>query len=304
MVTESLVCPGCANEVPRGRLSCPHCGSVLAAVARSYRDQGGGVVPGAWVPPVAQVDDSPAFARAAGTDAAGWFDANPASGEDAATATDLEPDLGPPPSWGVPKAEPAAAPPAAGMPAPVAGPPPARILPRTWDPNASGTDPVPAATAGASASRGTARRLGFALPSIGGADRARIGDAADVLVLVGAMGTVIAMLVPWVPLGRSGIGAWTDAWGVAMPGHFIVFLLACGALALATLPNAIGPWLRTGIVGLMLGSLVLGLVWRSAFGAGGGGFGVPLTFVSGAVLAIGGLISTLVNRHAAEPPDV
>jgi hypothetical protein len=135
-------------------------------------------------------------------------------------------------------------------------------------------------------------------------DRTRIGEAADVLVLVGAMGTVIAMLVPWVPLGRSGIGAWTDAWGVAMPGHVIVFLLACGALALATLPNAIGPWLRTGIVGLMLGSLVLGLVWRSAFGAGGAGFGVPLTFVSGAVLAIGGLLSTLVHRHADEPPDV
>jgi hypothetical protein len=34
MVTESLACPSCAETVPPGRLSCPHCGTVLAAVAR------------------------------------------------------------------------------------------------------------------------------------------------------------------------------------------------------------------------------------------------------------------------------
>lgn len=302
MVTESLVCPGCANDVPRGRLSCPHCGSVLAAVARSYGGQGGDPVPGAWVPPVAtapEVDDD----RGAVGRAAGWIDPNAGTAEDDSAGPDREAHLAAPPSWSVPGAVPMPPPPAA-MPAPAGGLPPARILPRTWDPNAPGTDPLTAAVPGATASRGTARRIGFALPSIGGVDRPRVGEAADVLVLVGAMGTVIAMLVPWVPLGRSGIGAWTDAWGVAMPGHLIVFLLACGALALATLPNSIGPWLRTGIVGLMLGSLVLGLVWRSAFGAGGGGFGIPLTFVSGAVLAIGGLLSTLVHRHANEPPDV
>jgi hypothetical protein len=292
MVTESLVCPGCANDVPRGRLSCPHCGSVLAAVARSYGGQGGDTIPGAWVPPVATAHDA-ADDPGAESRAAGWIDPDPGTAEDVAAGTGLEAPGAVAPGWGVPNAE-----------APHGVPPPARILPRTWDPNAPGTDPLTGAAAGATSQGGTGRRTGFALPSIGSVDRTRIGEAADVLVLVGAMGTVIAMLVPWVPLGRSGIGAWTDAWGVAMPGHVIVFLLACGALALATLPNAIGPWLRTGIVGLMLGSLVLGLVWRSAFGAGGAGFGVPLTFVSGAVLAIGGLLSTLVHRHADEPPDV
>ena len=33
MVAESLACPSCADSVPPGRLSCPHCGTVLAAVA-------------------------------------------------------------------------------------------------------------------------------------------------------------------------------------------------------------------------------------------------------------------------------
>ena len=33
MVTESRACPSCGDSVPPGRLSCPHCGAVLAAVA-------------------------------------------------------------------------------------------------------------------------------------------------------------------------------------------------------------------------------------------------------------------------------
>ena len=33
MVIESRACPSCADSVPPGRLSCPHCGAVLAAVA-------------------------------------------------------------------------------------------------------------------------------------------------------------------------------------------------------------------------------------------------------------------------------
>ena len=33
MVTELRACPSCGDSVPPGRLSCPHCGAVLAAVA-------------------------------------------------------------------------------------------------------------------------------------------------------------------------------------------------------------------------------------------------------------------------------
>ena len=33
MVIESRACPSCADSIPPGRLSCPHCGAVLAAVA-------------------------------------------------------------------------------------------------------------------------------------------------------------------------------------------------------------------------------------------------------------------------------
>ena len=39
MVIESRACPSCEDSVPPGRLSCPHCGAVLAAVA--HRVDGG-----------------------------------------------------------------------------------------------------------------------------------------------------------------------------------------------------------------------------------------------------------------------
>jgi hypothetical protein len=323
MVTESLACPVCANEVPRGRLSCPHCGSVLAAVARNYNEPAT-AVPGAWIPPspsepepagVAEapaVDDwdaEPTTAAAPESADAGWLAADHAPDEPAALA-----DTGAPPGqpsffgWGQPPAPVTAPGPAVASATAIPDllhgappePPPAKILPRTWDPNG------PTADADAARAPGgvTGRRLGVNLPSVGRIDRVKVGEAADVLVLIGSMATVIGLLVPWVALGAGGLGAWTDTWGLALPGHFIVFLFACGSLALAALPNSIGSWLRTGVIGLVLGAFVLGLVWRFAFGGANGGFGVPLTAVAGAVLLIGGLVGTLVHRHADDPPGV
>ena len=39
MVIESRACPSCSDFVPPGRVSCPHCGAVLAAVAEPCRGQ-------------------------------------------------------------------------------------------------------------------------------------------------------------------------------------------------------------------------------------------------------------------------
>jgi hypothetical protein len=95
-----------------------------------------------------------------------------------------------------------------------------------------------------------------------------------------------------------------DTWGLAGSGHIALFLLALGVLALAGLENPIGRWLRTGVAGVALGCFVLGLAWPYVVGPLGGGPGALLAWVSGLVLFVAGMISLLVLRHAALPPDV
>ena len=95
-----------------------------------------------------------------------------------------------------------------------------------------------------------------------------------------------------------------DTWGLAGSGHIALFLLALGVLALAAFQNPIGRWLRTGVAGVALGGFVLGLAWPYVVGPFGAGPGALLAWVSGLVLFVAGIISLLVLRHAALPPDV
>jgi hypothetical protein len=420
MVVESFACPVCAEQIAPGRLSCPQCGTVLAAVARSWRSE-----------PV-PVDPAPAFAPSS---APSWLDAAaaPAPGIEAATAPwsgrsdvgwDADPALddplepattpmptpvatlldaasdewrsSPEPEWtddagrdeagasleldaaldadadAEVDADADAEPPAAAVAAPGPAllapsdtpeprsapsllrpastrpnpfladtsipdvlqpveqsttesalpmtpaayvPPsapapvepaatedvPARILPRAWDP------------AGAAAHHGTAvapsvgalsqLRARLPLPVI---DRARIDEAAGVIVLAGAMASLIGFLLPWstVVIGSRGTGTYFDTWGLAGQGHLVVFLAVLGALALAAIPNRLDTWLRTGVVGIALGALLLGLAWPYAFGPLGTGVGIVLLVVAACLLLLGGLLSTLVQRHGATTPAV
>jgi hypothetical protein len=137
-------------------------------------------------------------------------------------------------------------------------------------------------------------------------DGARIDDAAGWLVLAGSMATAIGFLVPWsrVVIGARGAGGYTDTWGLAGPAHGVVFLAAIVVFALAAVRNPVGPWLRTGIAGLVLGSLVFGLLWPYLFGPLGAGPGVMLLVVAALLLFVGGLASVVVHRHAPPPPPV
>ena len=177
-------------------------------------------------------------------------------------------------------------------------PPPAPILPRAWDPVAAASgDGVIAAPSAA-----TARVGRIAMPRI---DRERIEATADTVMLVGSFGLVLSFLAPWadVVIGSRGRG-YMDTWGLAGSGHIALFLLALGVLALAALENPIGRWLRTGVAGVALGGFVLGLAWPYVVGPLGAGPGALLAWVSGLVLFIAGIVSLLVLRHAALPPDV
>ena len=203
----------------------------------------------------------------------------------------IEPELPPAPL----APEPQTPTPAMALPA---EPPPASILPRAYDPVAavSGDGVVAAA-------RAPSGRMGrIAMPRI---DRERVEATADTVLLVGSIGLVLSFLAPWadVVIGSSGRG-YMDTWGLAGSGHIALFLLALGVLALAALENPIGRWLRTGVAGVALGGFVLGLAWPYVVGPLGAGPGALLAWVSGLVLFVAGIISLLVLRHAALPPDV
>ena len=380
MAVESSACPACGEHIAPGRLSCPQCGTVLAAVARSWRSEPAGhetapvvapqtapswldsatetaaapveadatpipspvaalldAAPDRWSSPAFDdrdegepggdhfvedalplpVVDEPAPARSllrpnARTNP--FLDDGPLGGvPDAAERPLLEPDSEP---TRTPAAYEAAAyvPPAtAVLPGSTAGERdagaatatddvPARILPRAWDPAAAAAERATAA-APSTAVGPAARRGRLALPGI---DRARIDEAAGVVVLAGSMGTLVGFLLPWsrVVIGSRGAGTYVDTWGLAGQGHLVVFLLALGALALAAIPNRIDTWLRTGVVGIALGALVLGLAWPYAFGPLGAGIGIVLLVVAACLLLLGGLLSTLVQRHGGPPPGV
>ena len=369
MVAESPACPSCREPIPMGRLSCPHCGTVLAAVARRAEPGSPQVVPAVTgvaerpIPDVLHsIEDAPALARSASladddaplafAAADGW-DAEPGDSPEpaatwiprpsdpaevtAGTPADTEPDdprpwPPAPGAWVPPRTEGAApAPETAAVPtfmpartpspAPsatpslasaavaaspaspggqpvttaLADPPPAPILARAWDPAAAAAGEGIAAAPAAAASRLPA----LALPRI---DKAKIEAAADIILLAGAVGLAVSFVLPW--FGSRGQSSYFDRWGLAGPGHIVMFLLVLGVLALAVLQNPIGRWLRTGVFGLVLGALGLGLLWPYLFSRLAAGPGAVVAFVAAVLLLVAGMISVLVLRHSALSPDV
>ena len=299
MVAESLACPSCAETVPPGRLSCPHCGTVLAAVARRVEVADAS-------PPGLDDDEEPAL-EPEPEPYARWPMAAPAPPVEAAppvavpspfasAGTYVPSPFNPP----VPEAiEPAAAAFLPPPPAALAEPPPAPVYPRAWDPaGAAAGEGVAAAVAPSS----VPRFGGFAMPRL---DKDRVEEAADATMLVGAFGLVLAFLAPWarVVIGSRGTG-YMDTWGLAGSGHIALFLLTLAVLGLAVFQNPIGRWLRTGVLGVALGSFVLGLAWPYVVGPLGAGPGALLAWISGLVMFIAGAIGLLVLRHAALPSDV
>jgi hypothetical protein len=343
MVAESLSCPGCGDTVPPGRLSCPHCGEVLAAVAprvvmtsiaplivasepaqasagpsvlADYDEDDDAeplLVPdpepySPWPPPAAApVVEGPAAPLLVPDPepSSPWpppsFAATPAPPV-ATPGAYVPPVPAPEPApveevaAAVPASAPHAAPTPADDPQP-RDPPPAAVFPRVWDPAAA------AAGEGVmAAAPPTTVTNRMAVPRI---DREKVEEVADAMMLLGAFGLALAFLAPWarVVIGSRGSG-YMDTWGLAGSGHILLFLLVLAVLALGVVQNPIGRWLRTGVFGVALGAFVLGLAWPYVVGPLGAGPGAMLAWVSGVVMFIAGMVSLLVLRHAALPPDV
>jgi hypothetical protein len=137
-------------------------------------------------------------------------------------------------------------------------------------------------------------------------DSARLVEIAGWFVIVGATMAVLGFLLPWSAsvIGSSGIGGYFDAWGLASPTHSLVLLGLLAVLALAVVRTPVPAWLRSGVVGLALGGLLIGLAWPYLFGPLGADVGVTVTVLGGFALLIGGGVASWATRHAETDPPV
>jgi hypothetical protein len=205
-------------------------------------------------------------------------------------------------TWPAPpaaSASPVAPPPGSYLP-PTAAPPPPPVLGTAALATAPAGPAAPArASAGPGADAAVARDTPAADPE---ASAARL-RAAEMIGWIGIAGCALALLgflVPWARtmIGSAGAG-YLDQWGLAGPGHVLIVLGLGLILVGALLPERIPLWLRLGIPGLVVGSLLVGLVWPYVFGPLGTLPGAYLT-LAGALTLIGAAVASLVvDRHAA-----
>ena len=369
MVTRTVVCPDCGETVPYGRLSCPACGSLLAAVAGAPRRAEPLAAVAVAEPPT--LDDAPSEdpsplppvvpnrarpgrrleAAAAENDqplahpteahdddalAAAVTDEKsmPVAsmppvlqdwpGSPAAAPAPLEPfryeheqswDAGDEPEEAVPLADPphpaavgAYVPPSAPSPATEDGPGTGVLTPAATPEVAGGPAYVRSTAApmrpfGASIQAGTAPEQ----PATAGSKPLRAGDApllADLpfdapdtltgwLVTGGAGLATLSFLLPWV----ANVADYVNAWGLAVPSRILPMVAALALLGLSTTPNRLPGWVRSAVLPLALGGLLLGLVWSSVFG-NRAALGVLVAAVAAFLLMLGGAMSVRPARHA------
>jgi hypothetical protein len=124
------------------------------------------------------------------------------------------------------------------------------------------------------------------------------------LIAAGSAAAIAGFLLPWSRMleGQGGFG-YLDTWGLATPSRVLVLLFTVVALALAILPNRVPAWIRTGVVGLVLGGLLLGIVWPYLID-GASAIGTLAEATAALLLIIGGLLAVRPLRHAEDEPPV
>jgi hypothetical protein len=124
------------------------------------------------------------------------------------------------------------------------------------------------------------------------------------LIAAGAAAAIAGFLLPWSRMipGQGGFG-YLDTWGLASSSRILVLLFTVMALALAILPNRVPGWLRSGVAGLVLGGLLLGIVWPYLLD-GASAIGTLAEAAAALLLIIGGLLAVRPERHAEDEPAV
>jgi len=139
-----------------------------------------------------------------------------------------------------------------------------------------------------------------------GIDRPRLVEISGWFVLVGSAMAVLGFFLPWsvVVIGAGGTGGYLDDWGLASPTHLLVLVGLLAVLGLGVIESPVPPWLRTGVLGLTFGGLLIGLIWPYSIGPLGADIGATVTVLGGVSLIIGGLVASWASRHSETPPAV
>jgi len=136
--------------------------------------------------------------------------------------------------------------------------------------------------------------------------RARLLDFARWLSVAGSAFAAVGFLLPWglVVIGSNDV-SYFGRWGIAGPWHLVLALAVLANLGLALIENRVPVWLRTGVTGLGLGALLLGLVWPYiTIPALGTGPGAIIAGIGAAALAVAGVLALVTDRHVEAPRAV
>ena len=95
---------------------------------------------------------------------------------------------------------------------------------------------------------------------------------------------VLGFLLPWstVVIGARSVGSYFDTWGLASPTHVVVLAATCSSSPSGSSRTTVPVWLRTGVLPLALGGLLVGLVWPYQVGPLGADVGVLVVALGGA----------------------
>jgi hypothetical protein len=128
------------------------------------------------------------------------------------------------------------------------------------------------------------------------------------LVALGSGAATLGFFLPWsgVVIGAASTGGgFTETWGIANPTHVLVLLVSFVGFLLSVLPNRVPVWLRSSLLGLVLGGVLIGLAWPYLFAAGFGyKVGVIVELFGALVLIVAGVLSILPSRHDSESTSV
>ena len=130
--------------------------------------------------------------------------------------------------------------------------------------------------------------------------RVRLLEFVRWLSVAGSAFAAVGFLLPWgqVVIGSADTG-YFGRWGIAGPWHLLVALAILANLGLALIDNKIPVWIRTGIAGLGLGALLLGLVWPYlTLPSLGAGPGAVIAAIGAAGLVVSGILALVADRHA------
>jgi hypothetical protein len=130
-------------------------------------------------------------------------------------------------------------------------------------------------------------------------DASRLAEFVGSVAVAGSALAAVGFLLPWasVMIGSTGVG-YFDRWGLAGPAHILVVLAILAILVLAIVRNPIPTWIRTGLAGLGVGALLLGLTWPYLLGPLDAAPGVLIAAIGAIALIGSGLLALVTDRHA------